>query len=167
VPYGATFEALARLAPKSWLVAACLAAAIGGTANAAMPASALERPAHAAEPSYGVEPLDLATLAKRLRKTKALNLRAKLAVKNESDDLLEQFRAYHAEAGTTTLSELRRSYDALVRKLCSLLEESDPPLAYDLDRSRAAIWAMLVDPERFETSASAAPANVARTFEAY
>lgn len=97
--------------------------------------------------------LDFTSLAARLRKTKAINLRTKVAVKKESDHLLERFRAYHAQRGTATLAELRRSYDALFLKLYALLEDADPPLARDIDRSRAAIWAMLANPMKFERSA--------------
>jgi hypothetical protein len=96
--------------------------------------------------------LDVTSLLARLRKTKALNLRTKLSVKNESDDLMERFRAYHAQHGTATLAELRRSYDSLFLKLYSLLEDGDPPLAHDIDRSRAAIWAILADPMKFGSS---------------
>ena len=96
--------------------------------------------------------LDVTSLLARLRKTKALNLRTKLAVKNESDDLMERFRAYHAQHGTATLAELRRSYDSLFLRLHSLLEDADPPLARDIDRSRAAIWTLLADPMKFGSS---------------
>lgn len=102
------------------------------------------------------EALDFTSLVTRLRKTKALNLRAKVAVKNESDTLLEQFRAYHAQHGTATLAELRRSYDSLFLKLHSLLEDTDPPLARDINRSRAAIWAILADPMKFGAAAPTA-----------
>lgn len=102
------------------------------------------------------EILDFKSLATRLRKTKAINLRTKFAVKNESDDLLEAFRAYHAQRGTITLAELRQSYDALFLKLYTLLEDADPPLAREIDRSRAAIWAILADPMKFRASASMA-----------
>ena len=96
--------------------------------------------------------LDFSSLVTRLRKTKAINLRTKVAVKHESDDLLEQARAYHAQTGKTTLRDLRRSYDSLFYKLHSLLEEADPPLARDIDRSRAAIWELLADPRKFNAS---------------
>jgi hypothetical protein len=99
-----------------------------------------------------VETLDLSSLVMRLRKTKAINLLTKFAVKNESDYLLKQFRAYHTQRGTTTLAELRRSYDSLFHKLHSLLQEADPPLARDIDRSRAAIWELLADPRKFTAS---------------
>jgi hypothetical protein len=98
------------------------------------------------------ETLDFLSLVTRLRKTKAINLRTKVVVKNESDDLLEQFRAYHTQTGETTLADLRRSYDLLFHKLHSLLEDADPPLARDIDRSRAAIWELLADPRKFNAS---------------
>lgn len=146
-------------------------------AAAALPAEALEPSvvpaapvAHDSERASGLiapsaalppaaEPLDFRSLATRLRKTKAINLRTKFAVKNESDDLLDAFRAYHARQGTATLAELRRSYDALFRKLYSLLEQADPPLAREIDRSRPAIWAILADPLKFRASAPMASAR--------
>jgi hypothetical protein len=96
--------------------------------------------------------LDFASLVARLRKTKAINLRTKVAVRNESDELLEQFRAYHAQTGETSLADLRRIYDSLFHELHSLLEDADPPLARDIDRSQAAIWELLADPAKFRAS---------------
>lgn len=104
-----------------------------------------------ASPS-SVETLDFSSLVTRLRKTKAINLRTKVAVKNESNDLLEQARAYHAQTGATTLADLRRSYDSLFQELHSLLENADPLLARDIDRSRAAIWEVLADPRKFNAA---------------
>jgi len=105
-----------------------------------------------AESSPAVDALDFSSLVTRLRKTKAINLRTKVAVKDESDDLLDQARAYHAQTGETTLAELRRSYDSLFQELQSLLEDADPPLARDIDRSRAAIWEILSDPRKFNAA---------------
>ena len=98
------------------------------------------------------ETLDLSSLLTRLRKTNAINLRTKVAVKHESDDLLEQFRAYHTQHGVVKLADLRRSYDLLFHRLHSLLEDADPPLARDIDRSRGAIWELLADPRKFSAS---------------
>jgi hypothetical protein len=108
-------------------------------------------PSFVAAPA-SVETLDFSSLVTRLRKTKAINLRTKVAVKNESDDLLEQARAYHRRSGETTLADLRRSYDSLFQELHSLLEDADPPLARDIDRSRAAIWEILADPRKFNAA---------------
>jgi hypothetical protein len=98
------------------------------------------------------EALDFRSLVTRLRKTKAINLVTKVAVKNQSDDLLEAFRAYHKRHGTATLPDLRRSYDSLFHKLHSLLRDADPPLDRDIDRSRAALWETLTDPRKFSAS---------------
>ena len=76
----------------------------------------------------------------------------KISVKNQSDDLLEKFRAYHKQQGAPTITELRRSYDMLFLKLLSLLQDGDPPLAKDIDRSRGAIWEILADPKKFIAS---------------
>lgn len=121
---------------------------------AAAPATEVLEPEPSFAPSLAASPvsieaLDFSSLVTRLRKTKAINLRTKVAVKNESDDLLEQARAYHARTGETTLADLRRSYDSLFQELHSLLEDADPPLARDIDRSRAAIWEILADPRKF------------------
>ena len=102
--------------------------------------------------SPSAETLNFTSLVTRLRKTKAINLRTKVAVKGESNELLERFRAYHTQHGTTTLADLRRSYDSLFHELHSLLQDTDPPLARDIDRSRAAIWDVLADPRKFSTS---------------
>ena len=98
------------------------------------------------------ETLDFSSLVARLRKTKAIGLRTKVAVKNESDELLDQFRAYHTQDGIVTLLDLRRSYDSLFLRLHSLLEDADPPLAHDIDTSQAAIWELLADPTQFRAS---------------
>jgi hypothetical protein len=97
-------------------------------------------------------PLDFTALGTRLRQTKTIGVLTKLAVKNQADDLLGKFRAYHKQQGATTLSELRHSYDMLLLKVLSLLQDGDPPLARDIVQSRAAIWEILADPRRFTES---------------
>ena len=97
-------------------------------------------------------PLDFASLGTRLRQTKAIGTLTKLSLKNQVDDLLGKFRAYHKRQGTATLPELRRSYDMLLLKVLTLLQDSDPPLARDIVQSRAAIWGILADPRKFTES---------------
>jgi len=96
--------------------------------------------------------LDFTSLGARLRTTKAIGVLTKLSVKSQADDLIEQFRDYHQHQGAATLPDLRRSYDRLVSKLLSLLQEADPPLAMDINRSRAAIWDVLSDQRKFVDS---------------
>jgi hypothetical protein len=130
------------------------AVAPAAPATAALePAPPLRAPVAAA--SVSAETLDFSSLVMRLRKTKAINLRTKVAVKNESDDLLERFRTYHTQHGHVTLEELRLSYDSLFHKLHALLEDADPPLARDIDRSQGALWELLADPRKFSAAVMA------------
>ncbi len=95
--------------------------------------------------------LDLKSLEKRLRETKAIGVFTKLSLKNQVDDLLDHFRAFHQGKGGTKLAELRQSYDLLMMKVLSLLQDSDPPLARDIVTSREGIWSLLADPAKFAT----------------
>jgi hypothetical protein len=95
--------------------------------------------------------LDLAGLEKRLRDTSAIGLFTKLSLKNQVDDLLQQFRGYHNKQSTTPLSELRQHYESLLNKLLGLLQTGDPDLARTIAASREAIWGILIDPQRFAT----------------
>ncbi|HEV8530742.1 MAG TPA: hypothetical protein VGT00_04950 [Methylomirabilota bacterium] len=95
--------------------------------------------------------LDLKSLEKRLRETKAIGIFTKLSLKNQVDDLLDQFRAFHQGKGGTKLAELRQSYDLLMMKVLSLLQDSDAPLARDIVTSRETIWSLLADPAKFAT----------------
>src|SRR6266700_2123654 len=95
--------------------------------------------------------LDLKSLEARLRETKAIGVFTKLSLKNKVDDLLSQFREFHQGKGGSKLSELRQSYDLLIMKVLSLLQDSDPPLARDIVTSREAIWGLLADPVKFAT----------------
>lgn len=117
---------------------------------AAPPAKVVPKPTPApvAIPAPAV-PLDLKSLETRLRQTKAIGVLTKLSLKNQVDDLVEMFRAYHKRQARTPLADLRRNYDMLLLKVLSLLQDSDPPLARDIVKSRAAIWSILEDPRKF------------------
>jgi hypothetical protein len=106
-------------------------------------------PAPVTAPTPTAKPLDLASLEKRLRETKAIGLMTKISLKNQVDDLLEKFRAHYRKQTNTTLAELRRPYDMLLLKVLSLLQDSDPSLARDIVKSREAIWGILADPVKF------------------
>lgn len=93
--------------------------------------------------------LDLDALEERIRLTDALGFFTKLSLKNQVDDLLSWFRAYHAGKSELTIEQLREHYDLLLLKLVSLLEDGDAQLSRDIFTSRRAIWDMLADPEQF------------------
>ena len=93
-------------------------------------------------------PLDVAALTARLRDTKAIGTFTKLALKNQVDDLLKQFRT-HYQSGKTGIESLRQPYNMLILKVLSLLQDSDPALARTISASREAIWSILADREKF------------------
>lgn len=105
------------------------------------PASAPAAPA--AVPAAASPPLNLASLEERLRDTHAIGVFTKLSLKNQVDDLLAQFRDFYAGKGALTLAELRRSYELLLMKVVTLLQNDDPGLAGAVATSREAIWAIL------------------------
>ena len=103
----------------------------------------------AAKPT--VPTLDLASLEQRLKDTKAIGVLTKITLKNQVDDLLDQFRSFYQGKLKTTLAELRRGYELLVLKVLALLQDSDPALAAAIVASREAIWGILSDPAKFAT----------------
>ena len=118
-------------------------------APAAQPPKKESIPSDIAKPK--APPLDLATLEQRLKDTKAIGVLTKITLKNQVDDLLNQFRAYYQGRLKTSLIDLRRSYDLLVLKVLSLLQDGDQALATAIAASREAIWGILSDPAKFAT----------------
>ncbi len=104
-----------------------------------------------AEPPAAVPELDLKALEDQLRQTKAIGFMTKITLKNQVDDLLDRFREYYQGKATLTMKDLRRSYDLLMMKVLSLLQDEDQQLASAIVASREAIWGLLADPVKFET----------------
>jgi hypothetical protein len=146
-PPSAVAEAPATTAPAPRITPAKPPAVAAAPVPPAVPKAATAPAPVASQPARA--PLDLESLGTRLKQTKAIGVLTKLSLKNQVDDLLAKFRAYHARQGAATLPELRRSYDMLLLKVLSLLQDSDPPLARDIVQSRAAIWGILADPKKF------------------
>ena len=124
-------------------------------AAATEPATGTRQPAIAAtaRQTIPVAPaLDLTSLEQRLRDTRAIGLFTKLSLKNQVDDLLQQFRAFHSGQSKMMLTELRQRYELLLLKVVSLLQDGDPPLAAAVSSSREAIWGILTDREKFSKS---------------
>ena len=116
-------------------------------APAAQPSRKEGAPSDVAKPK--APPLDLGSLEQRLKDTKAIGVLTKVTLKNQVDDLLDQFRAFYQGKLNTSLANLRRSYDLLVLKVLSLLQDSDQALAAAITASREAIWGILSDPAKF------------------
>jgi hypothetical protein len=113
---------------------------------AAPPPVAQQAPA--ARPPPAAQMLDLASLEQRLRDTRGIGLFTKLSLKNQVDDLLEQFRAYYRAQGKPPPTPLRQRYDGLLLKVITLLQDNDAALAADISSSREALWGILADPAR-------------------
>jgi hypothetical protein len=93
--------------------------------------------------------LDLNGLKTQLKDTKAIGLFTKLALKNQVDDLLDEFRKYYQGKSKMNMMQLRESYNLLLLKVLSLLQNKDEKLASAIVSSREAIWGLLSDPKKF------------------
>ncbi len=91
------------------------------------------------------------SLKDQLKETKAIGVFTKLALKNQVDDLLQQFRDHYQGKAKITMTQLRRSYDLLLMKVLSLIQDADQRLASAIVASREAIWGLLADPQKFST----------------
>jgi hypothetical protein len=111
--------------------------------------SGADEPPAAAAPAAAAPALDLPTLEERLRGTSAIGLFTKLSLKNQVDDLIAQFRAFHAGRPQPTLAQLRERFELLLLKVVTLLQDDDPALASAVTASREAIWEVLSDPKKF------------------
>ena len=103
------------------------------------------KPAPAPAPTAAAPALDLKALEERLKGTDAIGVLTKLSLKNQVDDLVTRFRAFHAGSRPPTLAELRPTFDLLLMKVMSLLQDKDAALARDIQASREAIWGVLAD----------------------
>ncbi len=124
-------------------------AAAGSPAPAAKPTPAPASDTSARQSAPSAPALDLGALEQRLKETRAIGLFTKLSLKNQVDDLLNQFRAFHGRQGAASLAELRQRYDLLLLKVLSLLQDGDPALAAAISSSREALWGILADPVKF------------------
>jgi len=150
--------ATAPPAPPSGSQGAAKATAPPATAPAKVSASpvAIEQPRKKEDPPAVTRnpepPLDVAGLTTRLRDTDAIGVFTKLALKNQVDDLLEQFRSHHDDGQKTGVASLRQPYNMLVLKVLSLVQDKDPSLARTISGSREAIWGILADPKKFHAA---------------
>ena len=119
------------------------------TAKTVPPAATKPQPATPPKPAAASPTLDLTALEARLKQTKGIGLMTKLSLKNQVDDLLGEFRKHYAGKPVPTMTELRRSYDLLMMKVLSLLQDRDQQLASDILSSRERIWGLLADPKSF------------------
>jgi len=102
-------------------------------------------------PPAAAPALDLNTLGTQLKETKAIGLFTKITLKNQVDDLLDRFREFYDGKAAFTMGDLRQSFDLLMMKVLTLLQDVDQRLASAIVSSREAIWGVLADSEKFAT----------------
>ena len=85
----------------------------------------------------------------RLRDTRAIGVFTKLSLKNQVDDLLNEFRDYYRGPNKRPSADMRQHYDSLLVKVLGLLRDGDPTLATAISSSREAIWGILSNPDKF------------------
>jgi len=96
-------------------------------------------------------PLDVPGLKTRLRDTPAMGSLTRLALRNQAEDLLQEFRTHYRSDRETRVTSLRQSYDMMVMKTLCIVQDDDPPLARTIFGSREAIWNVLADPEKIDS----------------
>ncbi len=103
----------------------------------------------ASAPTASQAPLDLTSLQQRLRDTRAIGVFTKLSLKNQVDDLLDEFRALYKQPNSRPTAQMREHFDLLLLKVLTLLQDGDPVLAAAISSSKEAIWGILADPDKF------------------
>jgi hypothetical protein len=116
-----------------------------GAAPPPAAASSVAPPTPVASPT-----LDLNALKEQLKETKAIGFFTKVSLKNQVDDLMKQLREYYQGKTKLSLKQLRQSYDLLLMKVLSLLQDTDKKLASAIVSSREAIWGFLSDQKKFD-----------------
>ena len=96
-------------------------------------------------------PLDVPGLKTQLRDTPAMGSLTRLTLRNQAEDLLQEFRAHNRSGQETRVTALRQSYDMMVMKTLCIVQDDDPPLARTIFGSREAIWNVLADPEKIDS----------------
>jgi len=148
-PTTATPKAAAATPSKSPAKTPVKPATATNTAKTVPPPATKPNAATPPRPTAAAPTLDLTALEARLKQTKGIGVMTKLSLKNQVDDLLGEFRKHYAGKPVPTIAELRRSYDLLMMKVLSLLQDRDQQLASDILSSRERIWGLLADPKSF------------------
>jgi hypothetical protein len=92
---------------------------------------------------------DFDRLVKRLTKTKALGLFAKMALKGDAQKFLAELARFHGGGGNATIDEIEERYHLMVHKLLASLKKKDATLAQEIAAYRDMLWNMLADAEAF------------------
>ena len=87
--------------------------------------------------------LNMQELIDRLKRTPAMGVFTKLALRSDALDLIELVRDWRAHRRRCSVKEIRARFDGLLLKVLALLDD-DPALARDISRAREDIWRSLL-----------------------
>ncbi len=132
------------------LVGSTMATTLAGENGGDAPLVSEKGVEYNATSQYPKGEFSVANLVARIRGTGAIGFFTKLALKNQIDDLLNQFQEFHAGINDTELSALNDRFNLLLMKVITLLQDDDPKLFQDIVSARKFLWTNLTDPERFE-----------------
>jgi len=82
-------------------------------------------------------------LIERLKKTNALGMFTKLALRSDALDIMDMVKAYNKQKASYSVKKLRARFDGLVLKVLALLDD-DPGLSRDISLAREDIWKSLL-----------------------
>ncbi len=126
-----------------------ITAALAGLSNQAL---AADRRGHSGPPAvYDATPAagpDFDALRSKLRATDAIDLPTKLSLKFRFDDLVEDFRGFHAGRRRHSLDDLRRRFAHLWDETVWLVRKGDSELFWDLQAARPGLWQTFNNPAK-------------------
>jgi len=99
---------------------------------------------HTGAVRQAARPFGMHTLIERLKKTDALGVFTKLAIRSDALDLMDMVKVYNKHKASFSLKELRARFDGLVLKVLALLDD-DPKLSRDIYLARERIWKSLLE----------------------
>jgi hypothetical protein len=93
--------------------------------------------------------LDLGDLERRLRRTDALGIFAKLALKERLDSLIQDFALFHEGRRDTNRQDLKARFDGLLTDTAAMLRKGDPALSATIEAAHRGLWTVVSDPGKF------------------
>jgi len=87
---------------------------------------------------------DMDVLIARVKKTDAIGVFSKLALRSDALDLMGMVKAWQRHVKKLSLDDVRSQYDGLLLKILALLND-DPALSRDISMAREQIWQSLLE----------------------
>jgi len=87
---------------------------------------------------------DMDVLIARVKKTDAIGVFSKLALRSDALDLMGMVKAWRRHVKKLSLDDVRSQYDGLLLKILALLND-DPALSRDISMAREQIWQSLLE----------------------